>query len=613
LDYTLINKKKILITGSGSRFAGSLKQFLYGKNIFYTDKKKFNILDLTSIEFYLNKYKPDYIIHLAALSRPMIVHEKDIGSSIDVNIIGTANIVKKCSEKNIKLIFFSTNYVYPGNKGNYKEEDPLYPVNNYAWSKLGGEACVKLYKNSLILRLAMTEYPFIHDKAFTDAKTNFIYREEVIKILPYLIDEFGIINVGSTITESLFSFAKKTKKNVKPISIKNIKNFPRNSSVNIDRLKKIINKSGLKVNDRRNIKTLMNQKQKILLTSEPSITQLEREIVDDMMRFGWNNLNYLKKFEEEFASYHNRKYCLMTPSFKMAFFLSLKTLEIEKGDEIIFPELTNNIFNKEILKMKIKPKFTEIDNKNCCISINSLKKIINKKTKVVICENIFGETPNINEIKKICKKNKNFLIEDISDAVGLKNENKINGKLGDISICNFSTDKIITCGEGGAILTDNLQIYQKARQIIDGKNLTNAKQNIDNLNLCFTPSNFQAAMIYGQFKRLGELVRIKKKLLGYYKKNLQELSINLRGTTYIVLEFDKKYLIKTNMLIKFLEKNKIHAKKLHKPFPSRIKKGTSSTQKFYRNSVILPSNFNLNEQDIKFITDMIKHFLKNNI
>ena len=328
MDYSLINKKKILITGSNSRFAKSLKQYLYGKNIFYTDRKKLDILDVKSIENCLNKYEPNYIIHLASLSRPMIVHEKDIGSSIDANVIGTANIVKKCSERNIKLIFFSTNYVYPGTKGNYKEDDALNPVNNYAWSKLGGEACVKLYKNSLILRLAMTEYPFIHDKAFTDAKMNFMYREEVIKILPYLIDEYGIINVGSDITESLFSFAKKTKKDVKPISVKNIKNFPKNSSINIDKLKETIERKNLKITDRKNIEQLLDQKEKFFINHEPSVTQLEREIVDDMMRFGWKDLNYLKKFESEFAKYHNRKYCLMVPSFKMSFFLTLEILGI---------------------------------------------------------------------------------------------------------------------------------------------------------------------------------------------------------------------------------------------------------------------------------------------
>ena len=93
----------------------------------------------------------------------MILHEKNINKSIDLNIIGTANVTKAC-EKNIKLIYFSTNYVYPGTRGNYKETDPIFPVNNYAWSKLGGEASVHLYNNSLILRVSMTEKPLYTKK-----------------------------------------------------------------------------------------------------------------------------------------------------------------------------------------------------------------------------------------------------------------------------------------------------------------------------------------------------------------------------------------------------------------------------------------------------------------
>ena len=92
----------------------------------------------------------------------MSIHEKNINKSIELNIIGTANVTKVCSELNIKLIYFSTNYVYPGVKGNYSENDNLFPVNNYAWSKLGGECSVKLYKNSLIVRVCMTEKPFLH-------------------------------------------------------------------------------------------------------------------------------------------------------------------------------------------------------------------------------------------------------------------------------------------------------------------------------------------------------------------------------------------------------------------------------------------------------------------
>ena len=109
-------------------------------------------------------------------------HNKKISKSIDLNIIGTANIVKVCEKYNIKLIYFSTNYVYPGKKGNYKEQDPVLPINNYAWSKLGGESAVHLYKNSLILRVSMTERPFVHKSAYANMITNFIFHDDFAKI-----------------------------------------------------------------------------------------------------------------------------------------------------------------------------------------------------------------------------------------------------------------------------------------------------------------------------------------------------------------------------------------------------------------------------------------------
>jgi dTDP-4-dehydrorhamnose reductase len=144
----------------------------------------------------------------------MDIHNKKIEKSIDLNIVGTANVTKICSKKNVKLIYFSTNYVYPGTKGNYTEKDPLLPVNNYAWSKLGGEASVQLYKNSLILRVCMTEKPFVHDKAFANVKTSFMYHDDVSKILFRLLNKKGIINLGGK-SQFIFDFAKKDKKNIK--------------------------------------------------------------------------------------------------------------------------------------------------------------------------------------------------------------------------------------------------------------------------------------------------------------------------------------------------------------------------------------------------------------
>ena len=232
---------KIIFTGGSGRFGKKFKNKTKIKNIFYPSSKEMDITSYNSIKKYLTKAKPTTIIHCAALSRPMDIHDKEISQSININIIGTANLVRFCSEKNIKFIYFSTNYVYPGLKGNYKEHEPLLPYNNYAWSKMGGECAAQMYKKSLILRVCMTEKPFIHEFAFDDLITNFIFHDDVIKLIPKLLKKNGIINLGGPI-QSAYKFAKKSNNKVKKINSQIIlkKKIPINHSMNINKLKKIL-------------------------------------------------------------------------------------------------------------------------------------------------------------------------------------------------------------------------------------------------------------------------------------------------------------------------------------------------------------------------------------
>ena len=229
--------KKILVTGADSRFGKILKKLRSNKNFLFRNKNQLNILSSKSIINNIKKFKPDYIMHLAGLSRPMSIHEKHIDKSIDLNIIGTCNIVKEASKSKIKIIYLSTSYIYPGEKGNYKEEDPIKPWNNYAWSKLGGESAVHMYKNSLILRLCMTEKPFIHKKAFANVKSNFIFQEDVAKIVLRLLNKKGIINVGGK-SQLIYQFAKQNNSKIKKIYSKG--EFPKRLDMNLKKLRKIL-------------------------------------------------------------------------------------------------------------------------------------------------------------------------------------------------------------------------------------------------------------------------------------------------------------------------------------------------------------------------------------
>ena len=238
----MLFKKKIVVTGGSGRFAQSLKKIRSKYKFIYPKKKSLDITRLKSIKKFLKKERPESVLHLAGLSRPMSIHDKNIKKSIDLNIVGTANLVRVCSELKIKLIYFSTSYVYPGKKGNYSEQDAVLPWNNYGWSKLGGECAVQMYKNSLILRVCMTEKPFLHKKAFANVKLNFIFHDQLSKLLIKLLNKKGIINLGGP-TKTVYNFAKKYNKKVKKIYVRknSVYNFPLKPFMNLSKLKKIVN------------------------------------------------------------------------------------------------------------------------------------------------------------------------------------------------------------------------------------------------------------------------------------------------------------------------------------------------------------------------------------
>ena len=229
--------KKILVTGGEGRFANILKKRKSKYKFIFRNKKQLNILNYSSIKKNISSFKPDFVLHLSGLSRPMKIHEKYINKSIDLNIIGTCNVVKACINSKIKIIYLSTSYVYSGKKGNYKENDPVLPWNNYGWSKLGGESAVQMYKNSLILRACMTEKPFLHKTAYTNVKTNFIYHDDFINIFLKILDKKGVFNIGGK-SQSVYNFAKSNKKNVKKIYSKG--EFPLKLDMNLRKIKRFM-------------------------------------------------------------------------------------------------------------------------------------------------------------------------------------------------------------------------------------------------------------------------------------------------------------------------------------------------------------------------------------
>ena len=234
---------KVLVTGCNGQLGNALKESSVNYSTItwnFTDHSEMDITDCEKVHNAIEIFQPDWIINSAAFT-DVDGAEFNQELAFSVNAEGPFNLAKAATLVDAKLLHISTDYVYDGIDGNYKETDPLLPKNNYAWSKVGGESSVQMYNNSLILRACMTEKPFVHKKAFYDFKTNFIFHEEVAKILFKLINKKGVINLGGK-AQTVYKFAKKYNPKIKKIYAKKILShkYPLNPSMNVKKLNKII-------------------------------------------------------------------------------------------------------------------------------------------------------------------------------------------------------------------------------------------------------------------------------------------------------------------------------------------------------------------------------------
>ena len=236
--------RTVLVSGGDGKFAKELQAYserLKDYNVILPPKRAMNVEDFGQVDYMIDMIKPDYFIHAAALTRPMSLHEEKPYTSVATNIVGTGNVVMACMKHRVKLVYISTDYVYPGDSGNYSEDDPLLPFTKYGWSKLGGECAVHIYDNSLILRMCMANKPFPHEKALTDVTKSCIYGEEAAKITLQLLDETGIINVGGR-AETVYEFARRENPDVGKAFLKDVEDVAMgvDSSMDISKLKGIV-------------------------------------------------------------------------------------------------------------------------------------------------------------------------------------------------------------------------------------------------------------------------------------------------------------------------------------------------------------------------------------
>lgn len=359
-------------------------------------------------------------------------------------------------------------------------------------------------------------------------------------------------------------------------------------------------------------------KNKRILAAGPSITNLEIKTVNEMMKAGWDNYYYVEKFEKNFSKFHNRKFGLMTPSCTLAILLILKTLKIGKGDEVIVPATTWTATIAPVIEVGASPIFVDIKDDNWCINDELIEKKITKKTKAIIVVDLYGNMPEIERLIKIAKKHNIYLIEDAAEALGSKYKKIRAGKFGIASVHSFHRTKTITSGEGGFLLLDNSKIFKRAKFLRDLGRSKIEPYIANEISLKYMPSNFQAALAFAQFKRINELLKIKKKIFNFYKFYLRKYDVKckmnnenknvINGFWATTIVLDKNYKIKLKKIQKEMGKKGIPIRRFFSPLTSQkgyiaYKNRTKfkTAEHLYKYGMTLPSHYNLSRKKIEYI------------
>jgi len=344
---------------------------------------------------------------------------------------------------------------------------------------------------------------------------------------------------------------------------------------------------------------------------------------------GWfSEAKKTKKFERLFCNFTKSKFACAVTSGTTGLFLALKALDIERGDEVIVPDLTFVASANAVVETGAKPIFVDIESRSLNIDLEKIEQKITKKTKAIMIVNFNGRVTDFTRLRNIAKKKNLKIIEDAAHSLGSWYKNMHQGTIGDIGVFSFSTPKIITTGQGGMIVTNNKKLYSKCVQLKDFGRKQGVKTNMKNsfdheiIGYNFKFTEFQAAVGISQMQKLKKRITIKRKMFKRYYNSLSNLNdiefleTDLKKITPWMIDILLKSEKQRDELINYLLKNGIETRIFYPPIHKLTPYKKSSNEFKVTNDVSkrglwLPSSSTLKDKEIDFICKKIHLFFMN--
>lgn len=357
---------------------------------------------------------------------------------------------------------------------------------------------------------------------------------------------------------------------------------------------------------------------KFIAQMEPSFDENERIALNEyMLAGGWiTEFKKTREFETSIAQFTKAKYCSVVSNGTVSLTIALIACGITIGDEVIVPDYTMVASPNSVEIIGAKAIFVDIDRNNLCMDFKKMKEAVTEKTKAVMLVTINGRYPNnINEFVEFCKSKSIWLIEDAAQSLGSFYNGKHLGLFGDIGSFSFSAPKVITTGQGGALITNNLDLFEKVKQIRDfGRERGGVDHYlIKGWNFKFT--DLQAVVGIEQMKKLPGRILRKREIGLLYNKLLSNIDgVELIPTDYYQTSpwFFDILVVRRLELINFLLAKGIGTRIFYPPLHSEPAYGYEAsfpvTEEISSKGLWLPSSMSLTNEDVIYISQCIREF-----
>ncbi len=350
---------------------------------------------------------------------------------------------------------------------------------------------------------------------------------------------------------------------------------------------------------------------------EPWIDANEVDHMSEYLNSGaWlTEFKKTEEFENRIAEYTGSRFCCVVPNGTVSLAIALWAYGIGPGDEILVPDLTMIASANAVKMVGAVPVLVDIEPETLCMDLSVAKRSLTASTKGVILVTLNGRSPAMTDWRAFCTSNDLFFLEDAAQSLGSFHRGKHLGTFGEVGSFSFSAPKIITTGQGGALVTDNEGLFREIKLIKDFGRIRGGTDWHESLGYNFKFTDIQAVIGIEQMKKLPWRVARKKEIFQLYRTELGNISeIEFIPTSEETSPwFIDIFVRRRDELIEYLKKNNIGSRPLYPPIHcQKIYKRSSEkfpvAEQYCNAGLWLPSSSFLSDKQVREICRIILGF-----